>query len=649
MDTRTVLVVDDDQGFRDNLKDILEEHGYRILSAGTCSEALKVAVESRPMAALLDIKLPDGPGTSLLGNLRLVHKECVCAMMTAFADLSTALAALEQGAFQYLQKPVRPAELLNMLERIFDTIRLKQEKIRAEEKLRQSENMLRSLLDAYPSDALLIDPEGNILAANRQVANHLGKGPREVEGMNTAILAPEEVQATRRVKGLEAIHTRAPVRFEESVNGRIMDTIINPVIDAQNRVTCMAVFSQDVTEIKLAEKERQRLEQNLSHSQRLEAIGTLAGGVAHDFNNLLQAIMGYTEMLIMERTSGDPDYAKLRKVETAAQRARDLTQQLLTFGRKTESRPRPLDLNREVRQVENLLRRTIPKMIDIELMLKKGLWVVEADPAQVEQILMNLAINARDAMPEQGKLTIGTDNVTLDESFCRMFPDCAAGNYVLLRVTDTGRGMDTETLEHIFEPFFTTKEIGKGTGLGLATVYGIVRKHKGIVLCESQPGRGATFLVYLPATNSWAGNSEIAAENAPPPRGSERILIVDDEKTILDVIEMVLEKHGYKVVKAANGESALELYEKSREAISLVLLDLIMPGMGGKRCLQELLRRDPQLKVVVASGYAGDDPPETLLEIGAKEFVKKPYDLRNLLGVIRDVLDEKRYGKGVKC
>jgi CheY-like chemotaxis protein len=350
----------------------------------------------------------------------------------------------------------------------------------------------------------------------------------------------------------------------------------------------------------------------------------------------------------MERTSGDPDYAKLRKVETAAQRARELTQQLLTFGRKTESRPRPLDLNREVRQVENLLRRTIPRMIDIELDLKKGLWVVEADPAQVEQVLMNLAINARDAMPEQGKLTIQTDNVALNESFCRMFPDCAAGNYVLLKVTDTGRGMDTETLEHIFEPFFTTKEVGKGTGLGLATVYGIVRKHKGIVLCESQPGKGATFLVYLPAGKSLAGASEIIVENAPSPRGSERIMIVDDEKTILDVIEMVLEKHGYKVIKAMNGESAVELYEKSREAISIVLLDLIMPGMGGKRCLQELLRRDPQLKVVVASGYAGDDPPEAFLEIGAKEFVKKPYDLRSLLRVIREVLDRDGNREAVK-
>jgi len=648
METRTVLVVDDDVGFRDNLKDILEDHGYQILSASTCSEALKLAVESRPMAALLDIKLPDGPGTSLLGNLRLVHKDCICAMMTAFADLNTALAALEQGAFQYLQKPIRPAELLNMLERIFDTIRLKQEKFLAEEKLRQSENTVRSLLDAYPSAALLVDPKGHILAANRQVASQLGKSPKELEGLNTSILAPEEIQENRKQKGMEAIHTRAAVRFEEQVNGRILDTIINPVKDALNGVTCLAVFSQDITEIRLGEKERQRLEQNLSHSQRLEAIGTLAGGVAHDFNNLLQAIMGYTEMLIMERTSGDPDYAKLRKVETAAQRARELTQQLLTFGRKTESRPRPLDLNREVRQVENLLRRTIPRMIDIELDLKKGLWVVEADPAQVEQVLMNLAINARDAMPEQGKLTIQTDNVALNESFCRMFPDCAAGNYVLLKVTDTGRGMDTETLEHIFEPFFTTKEVGKGTGLGLATVYGIVRKHKGIVLCESQPGKGATFLVYLPAGKSLAGASEIIVENAPSPRGSERIMIVDDEKTILDVIEMVLEKHGYKVIKAMNGESAVELYEKSREAISIVLLDLIMPGMGGKRCLQELLRRDPQLKVVVASGYAGDDPPEAFLEIGAKEFVKKPYDLRSLLRVIREVLDRDGNREAVK-
>jgi len=512
MDTRSVLIVDDDEGFRDSLKDILEEHGYEVLCAGSCSEAMKTAREFLPMVVLLDVKLPDGSGTGLLADLKELNGDCICAMMTAFADLESALKALEWGAFQYLQKPVRPLELLNMLERAFDTILLKEEK--------------------------------------------------------------------------------------------------------------------------------KRLQEHLAHSQKMEAIGTLAGGIAHDFNNLLQAIMGYAQMLLVEVEGQGSLFRKLTEIEKAAQRASELTRGLLMFSRKIEGKMRPVDLNQEVRNAERLLKRTIPKMINIELRLEKHIRIVDADPTQIEQVAMNLAVNARDAMPEGGKLTIETKNVILDEAFSRENFECVPGKYVLLKVTDTGQGMDEETQERMFEPFFTTKDVGKGTGLGLATVFGIVKSHKGYISSESKPSQGTTFKIYLPVASGRLGNALGKGKDERPSRGTETILVVEDEETLRDLAMHMLTMYGYRVILAVDGESALVLHEENREGISLVILDLIMPGMGGLRCMEELLRRDPGLKIVIASGYAGDEPETRLLETGARGFIRKPYNVTEVLKVIRQVLDE---------
>ncbi|UCF92967.1 MAG: response regulator [Desulfobacterales bacterium] len=640
MDTRSFLVVDDDEGFKDNLKDILEAHGYEVLCAGSCSEAKKITREQRPMVALVDIRLPDGSGTALLGDLKELNRECICAMMTAFADLESALRALEWGAFQYLQKPVRPQELLNLLKRAFDTIDLKEQKRQAENRLRDSERTVRSLLDAFPSAAFLIDTKGAILAANKVVADALGVDVSALQGIHVDRLGSTEKREARRSRAREVVDSKETLRFEEKVGDKYLDTIIAPILDNERNVSRLAVFSRDITEMKHAEEEKKRLQEQLAHSQKMEAIGTLAGGIAHDFNNLLQAIMGYTEILLTEKETGDPDSGTLREIERAAQRASELTRGLLMFSRKIESKRRPIDLNQQVIQVERLLRRTIPRMIEIELRLAGSLKIAHADPSQMEQILMNLGVNARDAMPGGGKLVIETRNVTWDETFCQDNLDCVPGEYLLMKVTDTGHGMDAETMEHIFEPFFTTKDIGKGTGLGLATVYGIVKGHKGHIFCESQPGRGTTFEIYLPVTKAGAGKDFGQEDGEKPSRGTETILVVEDEETLRDLARHMLRRYGYKVILAADGESALDLYEKNRADISLVVLDLIMPGMGGKRCLEELLRRDPALKVVIASGYFGDDPEGSFLEAGAKGVVNKPYDIRNVLQVIRQVLDE---------
>jgi two-component system cell cycle sensor histidine kinase/response regulator CckA len=486
-----------------------------------------------------------------------------------------------------------------------------------------------------------MDTSGMIIAGNKAILQALNKQANELSGVHVSSLGQRSELENRKAKALEVIALKKAVRREERVDEKWFDTTIAPVTDSEGTVTRLAVFSRDITDQKRAEEERRRMEAQLSHSQKMEAIGTLAGGIAHDFNNLTQAILGYTEILLMERDPYDPDSAKLREIERAVKRASDLTQQLLTFSRKVESKAKPMDLNQSVRNVEKLLRRTIPRMIDVETDLAKDLKSINADPAQIEQILMNLGVNARDAMPEGGRLLIKTENANLDPGYCRVHPECLPGEYVLLTFSDTGQGMGEDVLTHIFEPFFTTKEIGKGTGLGLATVYGLVKNHQGHISCESELGKGTIFRIYLPSLETQAPELHDKAKVEPlPPGGSETILFVDDEESLQFLAEEVLTKMGYRLLKAWNGEQAITLYKANKEDISLVILDVIMPGMGGKRCLAELMKLDPMAKIIVASGYTDEEPKENFLKMGAKEFLSKPYKMKSILDVVRKVLDE---------
>jgi CheY-like chemotaxis protein len=374
----------------------------------------------------------------------------------------------------------------------------------------------------------------------------------------------------------------------------------------------------------------------------MEAVGTLAGGIAHDFNNLLQAIQGYTELLLIRKKEGESDWRELQEIIRASKRGAELTQQLLTFSRKVESKRIPLDLNQEVGELRELLERTIPKMIDVEFKLADNLKMVNADPVQLKQVLMNLAVNANDAMPEGGKLLIETQSVTLDQEFCRKYAEVKPGDYVLFSISDTGHGMAKETLEHIFDPFYTTKEVGKGTGLGLAIVYGIIKNHEGYITCYSHPEVGTTFRIYLPTLEPESVPLDVLI--APKPEGpakggSETILLVDDEEFIRELGVDVLGRAGYTVLTAGDGENALKLYRQERARIDLVILDLIMPGMGGRKCLEELLTIDPHTRVLISSGYSPDGPTKGALDTDAKGFVSKPYDTSQLLQLVREILD----------
>ena len=407
---------------------------------------------------------------------------------------------------------------------------------------------------------------------------------------------------------------------------------ISPVRDENGSIVSYVAVKRDVTQEKLFERQ-------VREAQKMEAIGTLAGGISHDFNNLLQVISGYSELLLTNTDQEAPVHKDLTAIHQAAVRGSELVKQILAFSRKLEPEIHILNLNDQVLQVERMLYRTIPKMISIELLLDRELWDIAADPGQMEQVLINLALNAKDAMPNGGKLRFGTQNVILDREYAGTHLDVKPGEYVQLSVSDTGTGMAREISERIFEPFFSTKGVGEGTGLGLAMVYGIVKNHGGHVQCYSEPGHGTTFRIYFPATEQKEQeNLEFSEE--PVVGGTETILIVDDEPMIRQLAERILEKAGYSVITASSGMEALEFYSERRADVALVILDFIMPKMGGQECLEELLKIDPQIKVLIASGLAIKGEAKAFLNTEAKGTVSKPFNMRELLRSVRRVLDE---------
>lgn len=507
---------------------------------------------------------------------------------------------------------------------------------RTETALAQSEKRYRSLFEDSKDGVYVNAVDGTLLEVNQSLLNMFGFNREEIIGMDASGLYVNPDDRTKFQREMEnhGFVKDFEVTFRRK-DGTEMDCLMTSSVRRAEDGTIIGYQGtvRDVTEEK-------SLRAQLLHSQKMEAIGTLAGGIAHDFNNLLTVVRGYSELVLTDENLGEMARSDLQKVYDAAQVAADLVQRLLTFSRKVQTRPRPINLNDQVRQVEKLLLRAIPKMITVELSLGDDLAPISADPAQIEQVLMNLVVNARDAMPNGGRLFIETRNANTDGECSRESFGDQPGQYVMLKVSDTGHGMDEETLKHIFEPFYTTKEMGKSTGLGLSIVHGIVRQHGGHVNCASRPGLGTTFEVSLPVMRAKAEVDADKREEVPTV-GTETLLLVDDEESIRDLGRRFLEKAGYKVLTAENAPAAIEMYRKEKDGIALVLLDLIMPDMGGERCLEELLAIEPQVKVLIASGYSPDGPARDFIESRARGFVNKPYKVKELLRTIRGVLEAK--------
>ncbi len=505
-------------------------------------------------------------------------------------------------------------------------------------RLSDTSELLRAVLDSSPVAFIAMDNDLRVLLWNAAAERLFGWRADEVIGEINPITsgrwADESLALRERMRREGRAHshrTRRSRKDGSDVEIAVAGALLH---DPTGEASGFIIVSDDLAE-------RMKLEAQLRQAQKMEAIGQLAGGIAHDFNNLLTVILSYSEILLMRQRNDPSSTEPLLEIRSASERAASLTQQLLAFGRRQVLRPRVIDLNESVHTVERMLRRVLGVDIQLETHLDPHLGTTNADPGQVEQVLMNLAINARDAMPQGGRLTIETANVELDETLIRQHATrIHPGRFVSMIVSDTGVGMDAATRERIFEPFFTTKEPGKGTGLGLSTVIGIVEQSGGSISVCSEPNHGTTFKIYLPLADGAAEAPTV--HSLERPRGNETLLLVEDEASVRKVTCAILRGAGYTVLEAENGEQAIRIMEAEYRAIDLVITDVVMPGMGGPDFWREMRDRHLDAPVLYMSGYARSTLTDGELDAPNASFIEKPFTAAGLLDAVRELLDRQR-------
>jgi PAS domain S-box-containing protein len=497
---------------------------------------------------------------------------------------------------------------------------------------------LGRVVEQTTESIVITDPDGSIIYVNPAFERVSGYTRAETIGQNPRILKSGQQDAAFYRRMWDTL-ARGEVWTGRIVNRRKdgslyqEDATIGPVRDTSGRLVNYVAVKRDVTN-------EMRLEQQLLHAQKMEAVGRLAGGVAHDFNNILGVIMGYAEMTRRRLPAGDPLKEKVDQIFEAAERAAGLTRQLLTFSRRQVLHPQIIDVNGIISDMKKLLPRLIGEDIELTTLLEPGLGNVNADPGQLEQLIMNLAVNSRDAMPEGGRLTIETQNASFDVDYVARHPLARPGRYVMLAVSDTGMGMDAETQSHVFEPFFTTKEVGKGTGLGLATVYGIVKQSEGFIWLYSEPGVGTTFKIYLPRVDGEVVPTRREAV-APLARGNETVLLIEDEPSLRDVLCESLEGGGYTLLVARDGPEALKIAGEHAGPIQLIVTDVIMPGMTGVEAVKHITLTRPEAKVLYISGYTDEAiAKHGVLSPGAV-LLSKPFTPDDLFRTLRELLERR--------
>ena len=506
----------------------------------------------------------------------------------------------------------------------------------------EEQSRYKELLENVDDAVYILDRQGNVLEANEAAYAQLGYSPEQFFELNLTNLIPADDAGLIIEQLGKDIEHQAPQKITVETSHAKIDGDPIPVeihsraISYRGRNVILNV-ARDITARRKAENEKKHLESQLIHSQKMEAVGTLAGGIAHDFNNLLMGIQGYTSLMRLETDPEDPNDEYIQGIETAVMNAANLTNQLLGFARKGKYSLIPTSLNSIVENSSKMFTRT-RKEIPTHKKLQANLWSVKVDPGQIEQVLINLYLNAWHAMPDGGDIYIQTENVCLSEEYCKPF-EVPQGNYVKVSVTDTGMGIEPDIIERIFEPFFTTKEVGKGTGLGLASAYGIIKNHNGIIRVYSEKNHGTTFNLYLPASNLEEVNDiKISTEMV---KGNEAILLVDDEETTIQVEKLMLRKLGYQVTPALGGKEAVELYKEKMVDFDLVALDMIMPEMNGKDTYDVLKKINPAVKVLLVSGYSQNKQIDELMDQGCHGFIQKPFDIVQLSQKLREVLEER--------
>ncbi|SEM22781.1 PAS domain S-box-containing protein [Syntrophus gentianae] len=521
------------------------------------------------------------------------------------------------------------------------------ERKRMEQSICESEGRLRTLLQTIPDLIWLKDAQGVYLACNTIFERFFGAKEEDIVGKTDYDFVEKDLADFFREQDRKAVAAGKPssneewITFADDGHRAFLDTVKTPMFDVEGKLVGVLGIARDITERKRAEEEKAKLEGQLQQAQKMESVGRLAGGVAHDFNNMLNVIIGYTELSLSRVDTANPLFAALQEIRKAAERSADLTRQLLAFARKQTIAPRVIDLNVTVESILKMLRRLIGEDIDLAWLPGAKVWALKVDPSQIDQILANLCVNARDAVAGPGRVTIETGNATFDEAYCAGKLGSASGDYVMLAVSDDGHGMDKETMDNIFEPFFTTKGIGRGTGLGLATVYGIVKQNKGFINVYSEPGHGTTFKIYLPRHAAETEQMEEESPATPTARGHETILLVEDEPTILYLAKLMLESFGYRVLAASTPGEAIQMAKEHADEINLLMVDVVMPEMNGPDLAKYLLSLYPGLRCLFMSGYTANIIAHRGVLDEGVSFIQKPFSMQALAAKVREALDNQ--------
>jgi two-component system cell cycle sensor histidine kinase/response regulator CckA len=630
-----VLYVDDSPFDRELVREALEASGtdFELLEAGDREEFEALLAETRPDLVLTDFNILGYRGLDVLAHVQQVRPGTPVILVTGTGSEEVALQALQAGVSDYVIKTPNhirrlPQTILAALERR----RLTEGRETAERRLRETSRLLAAVFDSSPLAIISGDMDRRITLWSRAAEEIFGYKAEEILGRPLPILPKRSAVEADRIRALVAeghvVQGRIGVLSRKDGSDVTVEISAGPLRDDAGQVTGSMMVLADVTD-------KSKLEEQLRQAQRLEAVGRLAGGVAHDFNNVLVAILGYAE-LALRRPGLDPKTRRdLEEIHRAGERAATLTRQLLLMSRKQVAEPRIMALGTVVQGLERMLRRLIGEDIEVTVTVPGEAWLIEADPGQIEQVVMNLAVNARDAMPRGGHLRIEVRNESVPVATPGGAPP---GDHVLLEVQDHGTGMPPEVLERIFEPFFTTKEQGKGTGLGLSTVYGIVERAHGRIEVDSTPGVGTTFRVSFPraVVPEAAATRSAAVSEARP--GHESILLVEDDDVVRAIARIILESLGYRVSAASGGREALDLLP-SIEPLDLVITDVVMPGMSGRELADELHRLRPTLPVLYMSGYTGDALAQHDLAGDELALIRKPFTRIDFAKRVRDVLD----------
>ncbi|OEU65700.1 MAG: hypothetical protein BBJ57_13040 [Desulfobacterales bacterium PC51MH44] len=598
-----------------------------------------VVVTENPASTCTNCPLKERYGDRVGIAVRLEHGGNVYGLLAATVPKHLTLEKQELSLFKEIAGDIAFA---------LHTIELEEKHKQADATLLKERNFSQSIIDTARAIILVLNPDGTIAEFNPYMEELSGYSIEEVRGKDWFETFHPERDRPKTVelfnKAISDINTKGNINPIVSRDGKevTIEWFDRTLKDKNGNITGLLAIGQNITE-------RKSIEEQLRQSRKMEAVGTLAGGVAHDFNNLLTVIIGNAELALMDVIKDESLRKEIEEIKKAGGKAASLTRQLLAFSRKQVIKPEVIDLNEGINETKNMLKRTIGEDIEFLTVLKPELWKVHTDSGQIDQIIMNMVVNARDAMPQGGKLTIETANADIDRNYFREhgIKGEKPGHYVMLAVSDTGKGMDKETREHIFEPFFTTKEVGKGTGLGLSTVYGIVKQSNGFVWVYSEPGLGSTFKVYLPKVKGDAKPEEKEQSPVDDPGGSETVLIVEDDYGLRKFAQEVLQSYGYRILVAENGENALRVSKEYESPIHLLLTDVVMPKMSGKEVAERLQPLNPRMKVIYMSGYTDNAiVRHGVLEPGIN-FLEKPFTPEGLARKVRKAIESEWKDLGI--